>query len=225
MKKRIFILLAIIAVFAITLGCVSKPEPAAATPKPAEQVTPKPTPPPPPPPQIIEHKTSDFGGEIPDWLTKTALEMEEEEQFVDHYVFIEDHPGGQDLMGLKTWAKNFSAKEAVAAMVSNRVKSKFVGALAGDIDMVETYMEQVVKSVSEAEFSGLRVNEEFWVKKRYFDQDGNVEKEEYRYLFLITVPRKAINDAIKRAFDESAPETEEERSAIDRVKESWGDDL
>jgi hypothetical protein len=229
MKKRLIIMLAIIAIFTIVLGCISKPEPPpavpTAAPTPEPPPTPKPTPPPPPPPQIIEHKTSDFGGEVPEWLSMDALDLEQQEAYVNHYVFIEDHPGGKDLMGLKAWAKNFSAKDAVASMVSNRVKSKFVGALAGDIDMVETYMEQVVKSVAEAEFSGLRVNEDFWVKKRYYNSDGEVESEEYRYLFLITVPRKAINDAIKRAFDETTPETEEERSAIDRVKDSWGDDL
>jgi hypothetical protein len=179
---------------------------------------------PPPPPQIIEHKTSDFGGSIPDWVTMTALELEQAEQFKDHYVFIEDHPGGKDLQGLKLWAKNFSAASSIASMVSNRVKSKFVGAAAGDADMLETYMEQVVKSVSEAEFSGLRTNDDFWVRKRYFNQDGTIEKEEYRYLFLLTVPRKSINDAIAMAMDGVKPDSAEEVTAMDRVKESWDDD-
>jgi len=225
--KRILVLLAVLAVFALVVACVSAPKP---EPEPGPQPTPvpvtaKPTPPPPPPPQIIEHKTSDFGGQVPEWLDKTVLELEQEPQFKDYYVFIEDQPGGKDLQGLKAWARNFSAASAVAGMVSNRVKSKFVGALAGDTNMVETYMEQVVKSVAAAEFSGLRVVEEFWVKKRYFTQTGDVDKEEYRYLFLMTVPRKAINDAIQKAFDGTKPTTEEEKSAVNRVKDNWGDSL
>lgn len=221
--KRIIVLLAVLAVFALSLACPSgpKPEPVKPTPVP---VTPKPTPPPPPPPQIIEHKTSDFGGAVPEWVTKTALELEAEDQFKDYYVFIEDMPGGQSLQGLKTMARDFNAKDAVASMVSTRVKSKFVGALAGDENAVETYMEKVVKSVSQAEFSGMRVVEDFWVKKRYFNQQGEVEKEEYRYLFLITVPRKAISDAIQRSLDGTKPESKEEKTAIDRVKEAWNAD-
>lgn len=223
--KRIITLLSVLAIFMLALGCVSQPPVAAEPTPPPPEPTAAPTPPPPPPPQIIEHKTSDFGGSVPEWVNMTAIELEEMEEYTDYYVFIEDNPGGKDLQGLKMWAKKFSAADSVAGMVSNRVQSKFVGAAAGDKDMLETYMEQVVKSVSEAEFSGLRTNDEFWVKKRYFDQDGNVEKEEYRYLFLITVPRKAIGDAVKRALDETVPETEEERTAMDRVKDSWGEGL
>ena len=225
--KKILLLLAVVALFGFVLACASKP---AAPPEPMVEptpkpVTPKPTPPPPPPPQIIEHKTSDFGGAVPEWVTKSLLELEKDPRFESYYVFIVDQPGGQDLIGLQTWAREFSAQDTIAGMIYTRVKSKFVGALAGDVDMVETYMEQVVKNVSEAEYSGLRVDDEFWIKKRYFDQDGNVEKEEYRYLFLMTVPRKAINDAIARAMDTTPPETKEEKAAVDRVKDAWGDGL
>jgi hypothetical protein len=211
--KKILLLLAVLAVFTLAISCVSKPEPAPPTPEPTAKPTapPKPTEPPPPPPRIIEHKTSDFGGEVPAWVTKTVLEIEEDPQFADYYVFIEDHPGGKDLMGLKAWAKEFAAADTIAGMIYNRVKSKFVGALAGDINMVETYMEQVVKNVSEAEYSGMRIVEEFWVLKQYFKSDGSVDKEEYRYLFLMTVPRTAIADAIGRALDTTPPVTKEEK--------------
>jgi len=111
-------------------------------------------------------------------------------------------------------------------MVSSRVESKFVGAAAGDKDMLETYLEQVVKNVSKAEYSGLRVNDEFWVKKRYFTQEGAVEKEEFRYLFLITVPKKSIDDAIKGGFNKAPkPKTAEEKAAVDRVKDAFGEGM
>ena len=112
---------------------------------------------------------------------------------------------------------------ALAALIQNKVKDKFVGAAAGDKDFIETYMEEVVKSVSEGEFSGFREQDKFWVRKRYFDQDGNVDHEEFRYLFLLTVPKKEIADAVKRAFDGTKPETAEEVSAKERVLEAWGD--
>jgi len=221
--KRILVLLAVLlAVFVLIMACVSQPKPE--EPKITPAPTPVPTPPPPPPPQIIEHKTSDFGGAVPDWVSKTVLDLEAEPTFKDQYVFIEDH-AGKDLQGVKTWAKSFNAQDAIAAMVATRVKSKFVGALAGDANMVETYMEKVVKTVSQAEFSGMRVVEDFWVKKRYFTNTGEVEKEEYRYLFLITVPRQSINDAINRALDGNKPETKEEITAVDRVKEAWGEGI
>jgi hypothetical protein len=216
--KKILGIAIMIVVGLVMMGCPGGPS--------ANGPTPKATPEPPPPtPRILEHKTSDFGGNVPDWVSKTQLEMEKTEEYKGFYVLIEDHPGGKDLEGLKLWAKGFSAKSAFADMISVRVNSKFVGAAAGDKDMLETYMEQVVKSVSKAEFSGFRVNDEFWILKQYFNTDGSVQKEEYRYLFLITVPRKAVDDAIKRAFDGTKTETPEEKTAVDRVKEAFGTGL
>lgn len=218
MKKVILMTIVAALVATAFMSCVSQP-------KKDDDKTAKPTLAPPPPPQIIEHKTSDFGGNVPKWVEKTALEMEKDKEYEDYYVFIVDE-SGQNLDGLKTYSKNFVAADAVARMVSNRVESKFVGAAAGDKDMLETYMEQVVKNVSQAQFSGLRVNDEFWVKKRYFMQDGSVDKEEYRYLFLITVPRKSIDDAVRNGFDKAPkPKTEEEKAAVDRVKDAWGEGL
>ncbi|MBN2738480.1 MAG: hypothetical protein JXR70_15980 [Spirochaetales bacterium] len=222
MKKLIILFLAL-ALFGAMVACVSEPPPApVVTEKP--EPTPEPTLPPPPPPQIIEHKTSDFGGNVPNWVDKTALQLEKDPEFNGYYVFIIDQ-SGKDLNGVKIWATNFVAQDQISRMISNRVQSKFVGAAAGDSDMLETYMESVVKSVSQAEFSGVRINDEFWIKKRYFDQEGNVDYEEYRYLFLITVPKKDINDAIERAFDGTKPKTEEEKSAMDRVKDAFGEGL
>jgi len=222
--KRILAILSVLLIVGLMVGCISGPkEKPVATAKPA--ATPAPTPPPPPPPQIIEHKNTDFGGNVPEWVTKTAMDLEAEKTYADYYVFVEDQ-SGKDLQGVQLWANKFVINDAIAGMVSNRVKSKFVGAAAGDADQLETYMEQVVKSVSEADFSGVRVIDKFWVKKRYFKQDGEVDYEEYRYLFLVTVPKKAINDAIKRAFEDTPkPETKEEKSAADRVSEAWGEGL
>jgi len=214
-KSIIFGLLLVLLAGAFFVGCVSQP---------AKEDTAKPTLAPPPPPQIIESKVSDFGGKVPDWLDKTVLELEKDKTYDGFYVFVVDE-SGKNLDGLKTYAKNFVAADAVAKMVSTRVESKFVGAAAGDKDMLETYMENVVKTVSKANYSGLRVNDEFWVKKRYFNQDGSVDKEEYRYLFLITVPKKAVDDAVKNGFDSVKPVTKEETAAVDRVKNAWGDGL
>jgi hypothetical protein len=215
--KKILGIAIMIVVGLVVMGCVSGPQ---------TGPTPLKTPEPPPPtPRILEHKTSDFGGSVPAWVTKTPIELEKSDEYKGFYVMIEDNPGGKDLEGLKLWAKNFNAKSAYADMISVRVQSKFVGAAAGDKDMLETYMEQVVKSVSKAEFSGFRVNDEFWILKQYFNTDGTVQKEEYRYLFLITVPKKAVDDAIKRAFDGAKTETPEEKTAVDRVKEAFGTGL
>lgn len=167
---------------------------------------------------VVDHKTMDFGGQVPQWVTKTTSDLEKNE-YPDHYVFLIDQVG-EDLQGLELWSKNFAAASDIARMVETRVQDKFVGAAAGDMDGLEGYMEQVVKSTSNARYSGVRTEDSFWIKKRYND-----DREEFRYVFLITVPRKQIDDAIKRAFDETEkPKSEEKQTAVDRVKEAFGND-
>jgi hypothetical protein len=236
MKKLLYFSLLVIISLSFFIGCLAEPEPAVVEEEPAQQEPqpePQPEPKPeepvvvePPPPMeewvIIDHKTKDFGGQVPDWVTMTAIDLESQDKYKDYFVFIIDHVG-KDLNGIELWARGFSAPSEVARMVSTRVEDKFVGAAAGDMDMLETYMEEVVKTMSEAEFAGIRTEDSFWVKKQ---NKANTNQIEYRYLFLITVPRSEIEIAIDRAFgdaDAVAPRTEEEQTARDRVKEAFDD--
>lgn len=167
---------------------------------------------------IVDHKTKDFGGNVPRWVTKTPMQLQKEDMYKDYFIFIEDQLG-KDLDGIKIWATNFSINSNITRMVANRVESRFAGAAVGDKDMVETYMENVVKSVSAATFSRVVIEDEFWIKKQS-KASGEVE---FRYLFLVTVPRGEIDAAIKRIFsdadDANKPKTEEEKVARERVKE------
>jgi hypothetical protein len=173
---------------------------------------------------IVDHKTKDFGGNVPNWVTKTPLQLQKEDIYQDYYVFIEDQTG-KDLEGVKLWATGFSINSAISRMVATRVQNRFAGAAVGDKDMVETYMEQVVKTVSEASFSNVRVEDEFWVKR----QNKTGGEIEYRYLFLVTVPKTQIEAAIERAFgdadEQEKPKTEEEKVARERVKEAFEEEL
>jgi hypothetical protein len=193
-----------LAVILIVAGCAGTP-PEADKPLPEAEYV------------IIDHKTRDFGGSTPDWVEMTPIQMEESGKYEDYYVFIDDQVG-KDLEGIKLWARGFTISSEIARLVSTRVEDKFVGAAAGDKDALEGYLEEVVKSISEASYSGVRTEDEFWIKKRF--NDG---KEEYRYLFLVTVPRDQIEAAILRAFAEAdeRPETEEKKTAITRVKEAF----
>ena len=167
---------------------------------------------------IVDHKTKDFGGNVPRWVTKTPMQLQTEDMYKDYFIFIEDQLG-KDLDGIKIWATNFSINSNITRMVANRVESRFAGAAVGDKDMVETYMENVVKSVSAATFSRVVIEDEFWIKKQS-KKSGEVE---FRYLFLVTVPRAEIDEAIRRIFSDAdnanKPKTEEEKVARERVRE------
>jgi len=225
MKKILYFSLLVLISLSLFMGCLASPAPAD---QPADQPADEPAEEPPvvdvqPPIEewvIVDHKTKDFDGSVPDWVTMTAIDLEAQDKYKDYIVFIIDHVGG-DLNGIELWARGFTAPSEVARMIQTRVEDKFVGAAAGDMDMLETYMEEVVKTMAEAEFAGIRTEDSFWVKKQ---NASNTSQIEYRYLFLVTVPRAEIEAAIQRAFGDAAnvaPRTEEEQTARDRVKEAF----
>ena len=180
------------------------------------------------PPKVIEHKTSAFGGSVPEWVFMEAMDLEKTEEYSDSFVFVFDD-SGENLDFLKAWASGFQAGQEVARMVSTRVKSKFVGAQVGDDENLEKYMENVVKTVSEAQFSGARKAGDFWVYQQYYNDDGTPDNKMYRYLLLYVVPKDQVLDAIDRALEEAnntnKPKNEEEITARERVKELYSEGL
>jgi len=217
MKRVLFLFLVLYLVLAVT-ACVVRPEPKEGEPGDEPEKEPVKVEEGIEEWVIVDHKTKDFGGNVPRWVTKTPLQLQKEDMYQDYYVFIEDQMG-KDLDGVKIWATNFSVNANIARMVANRVETRFAGAAVGDKDMVETYMENVVKSVSAASFSRVVIEDEFWIKRQN-KTNGEIQ---YRYLFLVTVPKSEIDAAIQRAFeeasDQSKPKTEEEEVARERVKD------
>ncbi|MCD6123427.1 MAG: hypothetical protein J7K04_16465 [Spirochaetales bacterium] len=210
MKKLIFLPLAVIAVF--FSSCAGSPK----VEKPAMIQEAK--------PEIIDDQ---YHGarETPDWVFLDENELLTKEK--DYYVF-KFQETGKDLDGLKLWTRGFTASSEIARLVSTKVKDKFVGAAAGDKDKLETYMEEVVKSVSQAQYSGALRKASYWWQIRKVKVDGSVE-DVYEYYLLYYVPKDQIDSAIERALQDMdkkvKPKSEDEKTARSRVKEAFSNGL
>ncbi len=158
--------------------------------------------------------------DTPDWIFLETSEIEKKPEYKDVYLF-KFVQQGQDVDGLRIWVRGFSEASEIARLVSTRVQDKFVGAAAGDKDKLETYLEEVVKSVSEAQYSGARQASSYWWQVQKGNPDGSVAQY-YEYYLLYAVPKAQIDAAIKRALDDAANQvkakTEDEQTARDRVK-------
>ena len=84
------------------------------------------------------------------------------------------------------------------------------------MNKLESYMEQVVKSFSDASFSGFKQNDNYWVQMRYYKADGSVDAEAYTYLALYTIPKATMDSLVRKAMDDAAttvkPKTEDEQA-------------
>ena len=214
MRKYLFWIPALLLVLA---GCASSPDMATQAP---EVVAPT--------YKIVDHKNMVFGTNAPEWCLKEAFELEQEKDYKGKYVFKFDQ-SGKDLEGVKLWANGFNAQSQIAKLVNTRVQDKFVGAAAGDKDMLETYMEEVVKILAEARFSGYRQEGDFWALLQYYDTKGKPDRQEYHYYILYTIDKELLDTQIQKYVDgvdqSDKPKTEEEKTARERVKEAFSDGI
>jgi hypothetical protein len=218
MKKAVILLALLLPVAALVLvSCGSAP---AATPKglPAAKET------------AIELIDDQFHEKkYPEWVKMMAMpsDIEESDDILKSdkgkvYVFVTTQRG-KSLDGVETWAKNFSMASDIASVVSTRVQSSFAGAAAGDKDKLDSYMEQVVKTMSSASYSGAKRKASYWAKIRETDPKGAVS-DYFEYYLLVTIPKDVLDAQIKKALDGAdgavKPKTEEEKVARERVKKA-----
>ena len=179
-------------------------------------------------PDLLDHKNFKFGRDLPDWVVLEANEIESQDLYPGNYVFKFESPRAQDLQGAQLWTRNFIAAAELSQIVRDRVQVKFAGAAAGDIDVLETYLEQLVRRVSESEFSGYRPVSDYWLQLRYYDSDGAAEEDAYTYIVLYTIPTETLDGLIQQSLDGAdaeAPASEEERSARNLVRDAFSDGL
>lgn len=178
---------------------------------------------------ILEHQNTILGGSVPAWVTLEQFELQAQDAYKDLYVYKIEGGNGEDLDGAKLAVNNFDANTAVARQVSNQVQQKFAGAQVGDKDKVETYMENVVKALAGAKFSGMRQEGQFWVQSQIKTADGVLQAPKFRVWVLYTIPKKLLEDQIAKILGAQdaaeQPKTEDERTARARVREALAGEL
>jgi hypothetical protein len=180
------------------------------------------------PPRVLQHKNTALGGDIPFWVTMEEVDIEAMDEYEGTYAFKFDSGPAENLKGAEYWVDNFDARNNIAAQIRTRVQQKFAGAAVGDMDMLETYMENVSKSLAEAEYSGLRRRGTFWVEQRSFKDDGSKDVDRFIYYVFFTIPQENLDQKVEEALagaDAEAPATEEERTARARVREAFSGGL
>lgn len=217
MRGVLRVFAAISAVLLIIAGCASTPDPA------DEAVQPF---------VVLQHRGSSRGVDAPEWVRVSlegAAAVEAMDEFEGKYVVVLEETGS-DLRGVEMWAQNFSAPAQIAQQVSTRVEQRFAGAAAGEVDAIETYMENVVKTMSDAEFSGFRRAGEWWVQYRWYEADRTtVDRDEYRYTVLYTVDRELLDRQVLHAIEVAErqaeePRTENERTVRERVRSALAEE-
>ena len=177
-------------------------------------------------PELVDHKNQKWGKAPPEWVSMERDEIEAMDKYKDVYIFKFESEKSKDLEGTQLWLRNFSATTELSKTIAQRIKDVSAAAAVGDKNTLGTYMEEVVRSVSQAELHGLKKESDYWVQQRYFTADGDVEGDFYSVLILYSIPRKTLDRLIADAINGvEKPKTEEEMRARDLVNKALREDF
>jgi hypothetical protein len=178
---------------------------------------------------VVDHKTKAVGQDVPEWVTRYIggglSSVEAMPEYNNKYIFIGED-SGTNLNALRQWSSGFTVAQDLSRMISMRVQDRFAGAAAGSPDdTYGRYFENVVKSSSDASYTGARKETDFWLQKRYFNADGRtVNREVYEYYILVSIDKALLEQQINKVLNDvpaDVPPTREQATAIDRVKEAF----
>lgn len=218
-KHAIFALLSVLIV-AICASCATVDKSATAeSGKPKLSVKPAKT------PETIDHKNMKWGKEPPEWVDMETGDIEKAGTYGDVYVFKFESEKGKDLEGTQIWIKNFSVGSEISRLISQRVQDRAVSAAEGNKDKTVGFTKELVKIVSEATINGLKKESDYWLLRRWFTPEGDVEGDFYSACILYSIPKNILDgivkEAIKQANMKEPTKTPEEKDVRETVMKAF----
>ncbi|MDR2485375.1 MAG: hypothetical protein LBD55_08270 [Treponema sp.] len=175
---------------------------------------------------IIDHKNSVIGETVPGWVNRYdngGLRMIEYLlEYQDKYVFIGKN-SGTNFNALRQWVSGFRISHDFARLVSDRIQARLTHAAVSFPDQdYGAFFEVAVKASSDAVYRGAVKEADFWIKKRYFKENGvAVDREAYDFLILVSIDKillKSQIDAILNNTEVAIPPTQDQIAAVNRIK-------
>jgi hypothetical protein len=139
---------------------------------------------------------------------------------------------GDNFVALQQWLDSFNVMYDFPALVTTRVERRLVASasLYPD-DEYGDYFANLIKEVTDSEFPGASVEQNFWVKRRTIPQvssdespDANVEQERYEFLVLASIDKETLQKQVRDimvGIKTSESPTREQTTAITNIQQSF----
>jgi hypothetical protein len=193
--------------------------------------------------EIIETQNGPGQADIPEWvscyLEGGIRKIETLDPYNGKYVFVGENRGG-NFNALRQWAKGFTPEQDMPGLIARRVESRFisVASLYPDDEYGE-YFADMMKKVSDGEYSGAVREQAFWVKRRMIPNNaGEIDNEElppvdteierYEYLILVTIEKEPLQKQIRdmlAAVKSSVSVTRDQAAAFNKIQSTFFEDF
>ena len=177
---------------------------------------------------VLEHKGTALGVNLlPVWVETYIYEgitgVEKLNAYEDKYCFIAEEISSNLNAGL-AWVEGVNMPQTIARNVATRVESVFSGAASGSLDGdYNTYFENIVKTITDIDYSGAKEAGEWWFLVRRYDNDVKKKyTDEYRIYSFYTMDKDYLDMQILNAIEKASKEmenTEAKEKVVNSVKE------
>ena len=186
--------------------------------------------------EILDYRNKDTGASIPAWvyyyLEEDIHQIENLTEFRNHFTFITAN-SGNNFNALEQWLSAFSIELDFARLVAMRIENRFLNAavLYPD-DEYGSYYEALIRTASDAQWTGAVRVSDFWVQRSFVGLDNNQDNdlpeywERYDFLILVSVEKNIMIPQIRTVLQDVRPTAQlsrDQRNAVNRVQEHFFD--
>lgn len=186
--------------------------------------------------QIIEAQDNADAAAIPDWvnfyLNNDIRGIEALDALSGRYVFVAGNRG-DNFNALQQWANGFAIAQDLPYLIALRVEQRLVGAAAlYPDDEYGEYFANMIKQVSDGEYTEALKEQTYWVKKsiqvintEYGETPPeSTEFERYEFMVLVTINKETLQENIKHIMANiktAAAPTRNQAAAIKKINETF----
>ena len=150
-------------------------------------------------------------------------------EYQDKYVFVSKN-SGTNFNALRQWVSGFRISHDFARLVSDRIQARLTRVAVSFPDQdYGAFFEVAVKASSDAVYRGAVKEADFWIKKRYFKENGvAVDREAYDFLILVSIDKTLLKsqiDAILNNTEVAIPPTQDQIAGVNRIKAVFYDEF
>jgi len=164
----------------------------------------------------VDYQGAAIGSEIPAWVEAAVNSdldtIKKMPRFKDKEPIV-DWGTGQNLDLVRSFVNNFNVAGGVSRRIITYVEAEFGGSQLGSKDNPENrnFVKEIVGSFSNAEFSGLAREMDYWVKLRIVDRGKGTQTEEYRYYVVYSIPEDILQRQIDIALGRVSAKNQEQQ--------------
>ena len=177
--------------------------------------------------EILDYKNKAGGEAIPEWvslwLDSGVRGVENLDAFSDRFVFVHRNEGN-NFNALGLWKDNFLPELDFPRLAASRIEARFSRSVVYPDEEYGDFFEILVRSASEALWTGAINEGDFWIQKKYLPYEDEGERECWEFLILVTIEKTDFTSQLNAIFekiDPNPPPTKEQIAAFNHVKDHF----